>query len=443
MKKLILSFLSLAALLFLLPTLTHAAADSKIRLYLNETKLEPAVAPYLAGNSTMVPARVISEALGALVDWNNAAHKMTVVLDEKKIEVFENSTLGYVNGKQVTLPAAPVVKAGTTMLPVRFIAEQFDFKVQWDASAQAVYLMTPDAVAAVAGHNELWSINVASDSVTIQAAEGMKANVFSLSGPDRIVIDIPNAVAIGSLPRLGEGDAAVVTLASANPSITKIRYSLFDPETSTLRIVLDTNGKVPYEVVSQAGASKLVLSLKKPASGKFKVVIDAGHGGYDSGAVSVTGKYEKTFNLSVSKKVKALLDKEPKIDAYMTRSDDTFVPLDDRAAFANNLGADVFVAIHGNNFSSTSNGTQTYYYNSYSKAFADTMHKYLVAATGFRDDKVRKEDFRVIRKTNMPGVLLEIGYLSNKKEEALMFTASFQDKVATAIVKGIKAYLGL
>jgi len=443
MRKLIWSFLSLAVLLFLLPTLTHAAADSPIRLYLNESKLEPAVPPYLSASSTMVPARVISEALGALVSWDDAAHKMTVVVDEKKIEVYENSTLGYVNGKQVTLPAAPVVMAGTTMLPVRFIAEQFDFTVQWDNSAQAVYLKTPDAAAAVADHNELWSITATSDTVTIQAADGMKANVFALSDPDRIAIDIPNAVAGGSLPRLGEGAAAMVTLPSPNPLVAQIRYSLFAPETSTLRIVLDLNGKVPYEVTSEPGASKLVLSLKKPANGKYKVVIDAGHGGYDSGAVSVTGKYEKTFNLSVAKKVKALFDKEPKIAAYMTRSDDTFVSLDDRAAFANQLGADVFVAIHGNNFTAASTGTQTYYYNSYSEAFADTMHKYLVAATGFRDDLVRKEDFRVVRKTDMPAVLLEVGYLSNKTEEALMFTDSFQNKVAAAIVKGIKTYLGV
>ncbi|MCL6457034.1 MAG: N-acetylmuramoyl-L-alanine amidase, partial [Gorillibacterium sp.] len=126
---------------------------------------------------------------------------------------------------------------------------------------------------------------------------------------------------------------------------------------------------------------------------------------------------------------------------HMTRSDDTFVTLDNRAAIANNLKADVFLAIHCNSFSSTSTGTQTYYYNSYSKSLADIIHKHLVKATGFRDDKVRKEDFRVINKTKMPAVLVEIGYLSNKTEEALMFTASFQDKVAASIVAGIKEYL--
>jgi N-acetylmuramoyl-L-alanine amidase len=443
MKKRIWSFLSLAIFLFLLPTMTHAAADSPIRLFLNDTKLEPLSPPYLSGSTTMVPARVISESLGAVVNWDDATHKMTVVLDQKQIEIVENSMQGYVNGERVALPAAPVVKAGTMMLPVRFFAEQFDFTVQWDAAAQAVYLKTPDAVAAVGGYNELWSVNVASESVTIQAAEGMTPTVFQLSDPDRIAIDIPGAVVGGSLPRLGEGDGSMVTLACSNPLVAQIRYSLFDVDSSTVRIVLDTNGKVPYEVVSQPGADKLVLALKKPASRTYKVVIDPGHGGHDSGAVSLTGKYEKTFNLSVAKKVKALLDKEPNITAYITRSDDTFIPLDDRAAFANNLGADAFVSIHGNSFTPASNGTQTYYYNSYSRPLADTLQKYLVAATGFRDDLVHQEDFRVVRKTDMPGVLLEVGYLTNQTEEALMFTSAFQDKVAAAIANGIKAYLGL
>ncbi|MEO3945624.1 N-acetylmuramoyl-L-alanine amidase family protein [Gorillibacterium sp. CAU 1737] len=440
MKKRFWSFLSLAVLLFLLPTMTHAAADSSIRLYLNEVKLESAVPPYLSGSTTLVPARVISEQFGATVSWDNAAHKMTVIRDEQKIEVFENSTLGYVNGVEVTLPAAPIVKSGTTMLPVRFIANLFDFTVQWDGSANAVYLKTPDVMESMNGLTELWSITSTATSVTLQAGSKLEANVFALTDPNRIVIDVPNAVVGGGLPRLGE--TLSQTVASSNPLVSQIRYAVNDPATSTVRIVLETNGQASYEI-SRPTVSKLTLTLKKPASGKRKVVIDAGHGGTDPGAISLTGKSEKTFNLSMALKVKALLDKEKEIDAYLTRSTDTFVTLDNRAAFANQLGADVFVSIHGNNFAPTSNGTQTYYYNSYSKALADTLHKYVVAATGFRDDKVRREDFRVIRKTDMPGVLLEIGYLSNKQEEALMFTNSFQDKVATAIVKGIKVYLGL
>jgi N-acetylmuramoyl-L-alanine amidase len=170
-------------------------------------------------------------------------------------------------------------------------------------------------------------------------------------------------------------------------------------------------------------------------------VLDAGHGGHDSGAVSITGKFEKDFNLSMVKKVSALLRQVPGVEVLTTRIDDTFVELDDRAAFANDNKADVFVSIHGNNYTATTAGVETYYARDDSLALANHIHPYILAATGFPDRKVRREDFRVVLKTTMPAVLLEIGYLSNPEEEAPMYTEAFQDRVAEAIVKALKDYL--
>ncbi|MNG29963.1 Sporulation-specific N-acetylmuramoyl-L-alanine amidase [compost metagenome] len=71
------------------------------------------------------------------------------------------------------------------------------------------------------------------------------------------------------------------------------------------------------------------------------------------------------------------------------------------------------------------------------------IHKYAVPATGFADRKVREADFRVITKTTMPAVLLEVGYLSNKNDEAAMYKEAFQDKLAASLVAAIKEYLNL
>lgn len=128
----------------------------------------------------------------------------------------------------------------------------------------------------------------------------------------------------------------------------------------------------------------------------------------------------------------------------LTRSNDTFLELKERAAMANNLKADIFISVHANSSgSSSASGTETYYQREASKALANVMHKYLVQATGLSDRGVRYGNFHVIRETKMPAVLLEVGYLSNKKDEALLFTDALQNKVAASIVSGIKEYLGI
>ncbi|WP_047980261.1 N-acetylmuramoyl-L-alanine amidase family protein [Ornithinibacillus contaminans] len=178
----------------------------------------------------------------------------------------------------------------------------------------------------------------------------------------------------------------------------------------------------------------------------FKVVIDAGHGGVDPGSIGASGSYEKDFTLSVSKKVASLLEQDSKIAVSMTREADEFLSSEarERPNFANDLGADVFVSIHANTFTDpTVSGTETYYYHSNSKTFANKIHQYLIEATGYNDRGVKKENYFVLKDTTMPAVLLEIGYLTNPQDEQQMLTDDFQLSVAKAIVKGIKAYLGI
>lgn len=175
----------------------------------------------------------------------------------------------------------------------------------------------------------------------------------------------------------------------------------------------------------------------------YKIVIDPGHGGIDVGATGTSGQYEKNFNLSVSKKVKELLEKDPQMDVYMTRTDDSHLSQDSRfrPEYANDLNADLFISIHGNTFLDPGvSGTETLYYHKNSNLLAKILQKHLVEATGFKDRGIKKEDLFVVKDTKMPAALIEVGYLTNPQDESQMWTEDFQIRVATSFVEGIKEY---
>lgn len=277
---------------------------------------------------------------------------------------------------------------------------------------------------------------------------------FVLTAPDRIVIDLPNAAFASSLP---PGQVVV----DSHPTLTKIRYAIGPDSPTTLRVVLDLKAASSYNVSEQSGRIQVdvydpavvppippVETPLNPSTGPgdkvYKVVIDAGHGGTDPGTSSATGLYEKTFNLSVVLKLKELLDQEKQIQVTYTRTDDTYPTRTDRVKLANNLQADAFVSIHANSFTSpATNGTETYYNRADSKSFAQIMHKYLVGATGLKDNGVRFGDFQVIRETTMPAILLECGYMSNTIDVSALFDNAVQTRIAAAIVAGIKEQLKL
>jgi len=173
------------------------------------------------------------------------------------------------------------------------------------------------------------------------------------------------------------------------------------------------------------------------------VVLDPGHGGKDGGATGASGQYEKNFTLSVAKKIQKLLEKEPRIEVFMTRTDDSYISQKSRhrPEYANELGADLFLSIHGNTFSDpTVTGTETFYYHKTSRDFAKLIQKHVVEATGFNDRGIMKKDLFVIKDTKMPAALIEIGYLTNPQDESKMWTDEFQNQVATSIVEAILEY---
>lgn len=189
-------------------------------------------------------------------------------------------------------------------------------------------------------------------------------------------------------------------------------------------------------------AMRTVTVRPKPRGLSGTVVIDPGHGGKDPGARSILGFYEKTVNLSVALEVARLLEQKG-LRVKMTRTNDYFVELEDRAAIANNLNADLFVSIHSDSFPKSSRRGYTIYVarvaSSSSRRAAYAISRSM-GSTGLNSFGVQTAGYHVLTGTRGPAVLVELGYLSNRTEAALLRSTSFQDRLAQAVADGICDY---
>lgn len=174
---------------------------------------------------------------------------------------------------------------------------------------------------------------------------------------------------------------------------------------------------------------------------RYKIMIDPGHGGKDPGSEGRGGAWEKDSNLALALKIYDLLKQDPMFEPRLTRSDDTFVELADRAAMANDWNADVLLSIHGNAFEDASvSGTETYYRFANGLPLANIIHQKLLDALGFPDRGVKEEQLKVLSLSKMPAILVEPGYITNAAEADVMLGDDGQQRAAQAIADGLKQY---
>jgi N-acetylmuramoyl-L-alanine amidase len=490
--------------LLLSPMMAFAAVQPlPIQLFLNGKQLTAEVAPRIIKDNTVVPIRIIAESLGSKVHWEEKSRKVTVEKADVIIQLFIDKQDVLVNSKSFKLETAPSIVDGNTMLPLRFVSEQLGVKVTWDDLTRSVFMFKQDSdtnaspepakadeppksvdkplepvkdkpqaaevittkpvetkpgdktvtlpnMPGTISNQEIdqkqaggpvliRSLSVEGDQFVVKT-NGIKVtpNVSATSNPNQVVIEIANGQLDPILKLNANGEGTVI---ANSVSISKIRYLLFSKQSSNVRIIIDLTNKVDFKVSPANAANQLAWTIV-PAKDRYKVVIDPGHGGKDTGAISVINRREKDFTLALGLKVNNLLAKEPKIEAHITRKDDTFVELPGRVDIANVMKADLFVSVHGNSAGKEDiQGVETYYYSEQSLPFAKLMHQQMLKSTGFPDRKVKQNDFHVIKNTTMPSLLLEVGFLSNKEEESAMFQDSFQNQVASSIVAAIKQQL--
>ena len=179
---------------------------------------------------------------------------------------------------------------------------------------------------------------------------------------------------------------------------------------------------------------------RNPSLGRYRVVVDAGHGGKDGGT-GRDGVLEKHLNLDNVLLLEAAL-KRRGVDVVLTRRSDVFLPLPSISEAANQAQPDVFVSIHHN--ASTNSGIagiETYYYHAPSLPLARAVHNSLVGGFPSKDRGVRKAQFYVINHTSAPSILVEVGYLSNSAERQELQSAARQRKAMEAVADGVMAYL--
>ncbi|MFN3648741.1 MAG: N-acetylmuramoyl-L-alanine amidase [Armatimonadota bacterium] len=172
------------------------------------------------------------------------------------------------------------------------------------------------------------------------------------------------------------------------------------------------------------------------------IVVDPGHGGKHGGAQGLFSS-EKDLCLKMGLALKQELEAKG-AQVIITRDSDVFVSLDERCAIANRSGADIFISVHCNSTGrrNSATGTETYWRQPRSKRLAETLHPYMVSAVGRADRGVRNASFQVIRETNIPSVLLEVGYINNAEEELLLATPEFHQRFAESVTQGVLRYFG-
>jgi len=320
-----------------------------------------------------------------------------------------------------------------------------------------------------------WALT-SNGSLKLRTSSGAKLDAFYQSSTtdkgERVWIDFPGEL---SRPRTIKGNGSVKEIRLGKPSKGKTRLVIeFLPsvelEASKLQLIgISTNTwelkfiglesdsfrsikegnilrnsiKRTYEKIKIQDLD--VSSLPYVPSGKYKVVIDPGHGGSDPGAVGINGLRETDIVLEVSKSVSGFLTNKG-VKTILTRKYERTLDLQPRVAKANNSKADAFVSIHANATRGKRkdvNGLETYYYSGYKGySLAKNIQKQILIVSPQSPDRgVRRSRFYVIRKTSMPAALVEIGFVTGMYDADLLRQKAYRDKMSFAIARGILNYL--
>lgn len=395
------------------------------------------------------------------------------------------------------VPGSPQALSDNLMDPSKFASE---------AAADP----SPEKLAALPKITGLrhWSSSMGS-TLVIDMEDQVPYEVHRLMSPERIYFDLHDAVLVPELDgkSIDIGENALTRVRAAQPvaGVTRIVLDTKDGsnfsvsmESNPYRLVIELRGNdrtvaksmTPAAPANRSAASAAALSPLplKPAeerlaarTGKFRVVLDAGHGGWDLGTVGRQGLLEKNLVLDVTQRLAKLLQARLGSEVVLTRTDDSYLPLEQRADLANQSQADLFVSVHANySNSATARGVETYYTNFFSapgskelenrenggmvppvaaSLSADGLHakieesRRLAASVqrslyatlaaknpDIRDRGIKDAAFAVLTGTTMPAILTEISFVSSPADEQKLQSAAYRQEIAEALYKGIARY---
>jgi N-acetylmuramoyl-L-alanine amidase/putative methionine-R-sulfoxide reductase with GAF domain len=352
-----------------------------------------------------------------------------------------------------------------------------------------------------------WS-SADSSTVVLDLEDQVQYEAHRLAHPDRIYFDLHDTSLAPEFAgkTIEVGDALLARVRMAQPAAGLTRVVLETKGNSDFSVSLEPN---PYRLVVQVHklganpkaqvslfpgaveAEKLAIVVPPPTREdlqlrarvpKMRIVVDAGHGGWDLGTVGRRGLLEKDLVLEIAQRLGKLLESRLGADVILTRNDDNYIPLDERAGVANQSQADLFVSVHANYSDLPSaRGVETYYTNFFSSPNAKDLETRQNAAStrnavtaalspadlhekieqsrrlaasvqrslygtlsaenpGLRDRGVKEASYVVLTETAMPGILAEVSFVSSPTDEQKLRSDGYREEIAEALYKGIARY---
>jgi len=494
MKKIFYIILITAVFAILFSLSSIFAQSSEIKILLDNIPLETVVPSVIENDRLFVSARNVVEALGGRITWFPALKLMTVNINGRTARLVIDDPTLEIDEKVIPLEIPARILNNRVMIPLEVIKFIAEVDIKWDNQTKTLSINTIRP----------YLLKVRSYShpdktrVVIDLSEKTEFRADKLTNPDRIFIDI-----MGSIVKLedtfkqikiDDGVIKTVRTAQFNEEITRVVFdlyreakyevfSLIEPD----RVVIDIFKSGKEAAISQTLPAKPEeKSAPGPEiTGNRVVIIDPGHGGKDPGAIGPTGLKEKDVTLGIALYLEKLL-KGAGIPTYLTRSKDEFVYLENRTNFANQKNGFVFISLHANsvlNHRPSAEGIETFVLSSkyigasardvadrenrasrahpevdadlaliiadleesanikYSLDFADIVQKKLVNYLKLENRGVKQAPFVVLKGANMVAVIVEVGFISNPKEEKLLKTSKFRENAAQALFEAIKYYI--
>lgn len=461
----------------------HDYYGTYFNVFVDNEKIESPIPPVVLSNGrSIVSVREIFESVGADVLWTaGEPSRVLICRDADIVSLALDDDVALVNGKEVKMDAEAKLVAyngiGKTMVPVRFVAQTLGMNVDYVEKSNSILINTPPTptptptpmptptptvkptvkptIKPTATPKPLKSVDAISyaefeGKVTVQIALSAPIDDydrFLLTDPERVVVDLEGYDVSGVSPVYRVGTF-----------VSQIRTGTYN---DCARIVIDTTDLDTYNTSLSKDKKMITVRLNEKVKqtdktdkkdfGDYKVVIDPGHGGSDPGAIGynedgTVALQEKDVTLPIANMVYKIL-RENGVKAYYTRNTDVYVTLGDRVEFANSIDASLFVSIHCNAFTSDDvNGTlvmhhttkDTTEYGVSGKDLANNILKYLPDALGTQDSgRTDGSAMYVIRKANMPSVIVETAFITNEDDREKLADKKLQEKAAEAIAKGI------
>jgi N-acetylmuramoyl-L-alanine amidase len=445
-------------------------------------------------NQDYVAVDDINAAFATTAREDRLAGGLTITARGRSIVLTENQNVVSVAGRLVTLPAPPLRRDSRWLVPADFLpralSPALEVRLDWRRAARLLVvgdLRVPRVVARVdAGTN---NVSVAFDitpntETRVTAQPGRLIVQFDADALDlSIPLVPPQTFLLGITP----GDTPSTVVLALGPRYALHRATTSQADAGSGRLTIDllpsTTEAAPAPApvpATPAPDTRLVIPTQGPSSGLRTVVIDPGHGGEELGTQGAKGTLEKEITLSVARRLRTLIESRLGLKVFLTREDDRTISLDERAAFANNHRADVFLSIHANSAVRPAlKGAEVYYltveradaearkradessatlpalgggtravdlilwetaqarYLEQSATLAGLIEQSLRPRIEMSPRAVQQAPFRVLVGANMPAALVEIGYLSNAEQETQLATASYQDQVAQSLLDAL------